>query len=334
MRRRPPPPAKLDAHRRREARPSRGADIDDERKAIEAIRDYRVNLNGETLRIWRGEFHRHTELSPDGGGDGGLLDMWRYTLSTPSASTGSATATTTTATAANTPGGPPRRRVTLFTLPGRFVPMFSYERSVVYPEGHRNCMFARRGIRSLPRLPLSRRGQRQARPRHPAALPVPAPLQRRLRRRTPPPRAWAPTGATTTRPSSRSSRSTRATATTTSGPTPRARPSARRKLKKSTPEAESFGGYRPKGFVNLALLKGYRLAFESSSDHISTHLSFCNVLRDRADPRGHPRSDQEAPRLRRHRQHHRRRPLTRPATSSTSWARSSRPPRPRRSTST
>src|SRR6185437_11792377 len=39
----------------------------------------------------------------------------------------------------------------------------------------------------------------------------------------------------------------------------------------------SFGGYKPKGFVNLALLKGYRLAFESSSDHISTHLSYCNV---------------------------------------------------------
>src|SRR5439155_611337 len=50
------------------------------------------------------------------------------------------------------------------------------------------------------------------------------------------------------------------------------------KMKQSTPETESFGGWRPKGFVNLALLKGYRLAFESSSDHISTHLSYCNVF--------------------------------------------------------
>ena len=48
-------------------------------------------------------------------------------------------------------------------------------------------------------------------------------------------------------------------------------------LKQSTPEKESIGGWRPKGFVNLALLKGYRLAFQSSSDHISTHLSYCNV---------------------------------------------------------
>src|SRR5947207_4373726 len=50
------------------------------------------------------------------------------------------------------------------------------------------------------------------------------------------------------------------------------------KLKQSTPEKESLGGWEPKGFVNLALLKGYRLAFECSSDHISTHLSYCNVL--------------------------------------------------------
>jgi hypothetical protein len=31
--------------------------------------------------------------------------------------------------------------------------MFHYERSVSYPEGHRNVIFAQRGIRPLPRLP-------------------------------------------------------------------------------------------------------------------------------------------------------------------------------------
>ena len=40
-------------------------------------------------------------------------------------------------------------------MPGNFDPPFSYERSVSYPEGHRNCVFAKRGIRSLPRLPLT-----------------------------------------------------------------------------------------------------------------------------------------------------------------------------------
>ena len=42
-------------------------------------------------------------------------------------------------------------------------------------------------------------------------------------------------------------------------------------------EKDSIGGWRPLGFVSLALKKGYRLGFEASSDHISTHISFTNV---------------------------------------------------------
>ena len=45
-----------------------------------------------------------------------------------------------------------------YKLGSSFVPMFAYERSVRYPEGHRNVVFAQRGIRPLPRLPkLARR---------------------------------------------------------------------------------------------------------------------------------------------------------------------------------
>ena len=41
---------------------------------------------------------------------------------------------------------------------------------------------------------------------------------------------------------------------------------------------DSIGGWRPKGFVDLALEKGYKLAFEASSDHVSTHMSYANML--------------------------------------------------------
>ncbi|MBK6798923.1 MAG: hypothetical protein IPG76_19585 [Acidobacteria bacterium] len=41
---------------------------------------------------------------------------------------------------------------------------------------------------------------------------------------------------------------------------------------------DSIGGWRAKGFVSLALEKGYKLGFEASSDHISTHMSYCNLL--------------------------------------------------------
>jgi len=130
------------------------ADIAVEREDIQRMRDYRVQLGDETLQIWRGEFHRHTELSPDGGGDGGLLDMWRYAIDAAGMDwigdgdhdygIGREYSWWTT-----------QKAVTLFTLPGHFTPVYSYERSVRYPEGHRNCMFAYRGVRSLPRLPIS-----------------------------------------------------------------------------------------------------------------------------------------------------------------------------------
>jgi hypothetical protein len=43
-------------------------------------------------------------------------------------------------------------------------------------------------------------------------------------------------------------------------------------------EKDSIGGWHPKGFVNLALEMGYKLGFQSSSDHVSTHISYCNIL--------------------------------------------------------
>jgi hypothetical protein len=47
---------------------------------------------------------------------------------------------------------------------------------------------------------------------------------------------------------------------------------------RSSNEKDSIGGWRPKGFVNIALDKGYKLGFQSSSDHISTHMSYASVL--------------------------------------------------------
>ena len=42
-----------------------------------------------------------------------------------------------------------------YNLSSAYVTMFSYERSVAYPEGHRNVIFAQRGVRTLPRLPIT-----------------------------------------------------------------------------------------------------------------------------------------------------------------------------------
>jgi hypothetical protein len=47
---------------------------------------------------------------------------------------------------------------------------------------------------------------------------------------------------------------------------------------RSNSARDSIGGFTPKGWVSLALEKGYKLSFEASSDHISTHMSYCNML--------------------------------------------------------
>src|SRR5262249_8902607 len=122
-----------------------------EMEAVKRIRDYRVEAAGKSYRLLRGEFHRHTELSWDGGPDGSLEDMFRYAMDAASMDwIGNA----------DHDNGAGREYswwlVQKFTdayhVPGRFTPMFCYERSVAYPHGHRNCVFAKRGVRTLPRL--------------------------------------------------------------------------------------------------------------------------------------------------------------------------------------
>jgi hypothetical protein len=55
---------------------------------------------------------------------------------------------------------------------------------------------------------------------------------------------------------------------------------------RSATEKTQIGGFKPKGFVNNALEKGYKLGFQSSSDHVSTHISYGVVLTDDVSRQG------------------------------------------------
>jgi hypothetical protein len=46
-------------------------------------------------------------------------------------------------------------------------------------------------------------------------------------------------------------------------------------------EPVNIAGWYPKGFINLALGKGYKLGFQASSDHWSTHISFFVILAEK-----------------------------------------------------
>ena len=46
---------------------------------------------------------------------------------------------------------------------------------------------------------------------------------------------------------------------------------------RSNSSSDSISGYEAAGYVSNALGMGYRLGFEASSDHVSTHISYTNL---------------------------------------------------------
>ncbi len=119
-------------------------------------RSYRPTVNGQPLQLLRGDFHRHTELSFDGKGDGPLEDGYRYAIDAANLSWFGC---------CDHDNGSGReyswwiaqKFTDAYTLPSRILPMYYYERSVAYPEGHRNVLFTTRGIRPLPPAAIPQR---------------------------------------------------------------------------------------------------------------------------------------------------------------------------------
>ena len=118
-----------------------------------AIRDYRYDVGGRSYRILRGDLHRHTDISSDGIGEGALVDFYRYALT--------AGQYDFMMVADHQYGGDgvpgveynwwrTEKSEDIFHVAGRFWPLFGTERSLPYPNGHRNTVFARRGVRWMP----------------------------------------------------------------------------------------------------------------------------------------------------------------------------------------
>ncbi|MCB1122634.1 MAG: DUF3604 domain-containing protein, partial [Verrucomicrobiae bacterium] len=236
-----------------------------ERAEVERCRDWRIDYEGKPLQLIRGEFHRHTEISGDGGNDGPLEDMWRYAIDV-AGMDWLGCGDHDNGQGREYPWWLTQKTTDAFRLPGRFDPPFTYERSVRYPEGHRNVVFAQRGVRTLPRLPKSQE--------EPVVhAPDTQMLYRYLEQFN---------GVC----ASHTSATDMGTDWRDNNPLYEPmveiyqgcrqsyeRPGAPR----SPSENDAIGGWRPKGFVNLALQKGYRFSFESSSDHTSTHISYAMV---------------------------------------------------------
>jgi len=271
------------------------ATAESERSNDKTVRDYRVQAGRDNLQIVRGEFHRHSEISMDGGTDGSILDQWRYILDP---------ADLDWVGCCDHDNGGSReyswwitqQLTDIFYTPGKFAPLFSYERSLSYPEGHRNVIFAQRGVRTLPRLqPLS---EENATGHAPDTQNFYGYLKKY-------------NGITASHTSGTDMGTDWRDNDPDVEPIVEIYQGMRQNYEipdgpRSNTAKDSIGGWRPKGFVSDALQKGYKLGFQASSDHISTHQSYANVLVT-SDTRSANGGDPQTSHLRFYRQHRGRR---------------------------
>ncbi len=119
-----------------------------EGEEVEAIRTHRTYIGGTENRIVRGDLHRHTEFSWDSSGgmvDGSVFDFYRYMLDGAAMDFGAVTD--------HNSGGDSEywwwlieKTNDLYHVRDAFNTFYAYERSVEYPNGHRNILHTRRGV--------------------------------------------------------------------------------------------------------------------------------------------------------------------------------------------
>jgi len=242
---------------------------------VERIRGYEIRSGGKVYKIYRGDMHRHTDISADGAGDGSMMEMFRYALD-------GARMDFAMVTDHNSGFDQEyswwriEKTDDLFHLPGRFTTLFGYERSLGYPNGHRNLAFAQRGVRTLPAAKGEQPQQGEVKVNTGSVL-FPYLKQNRGI-------AFGHTSHTgmgtdwrdndpDVEPLVEIYQGMRTNAEHDGAP---------KAPIPDKPETHQ-GGYRPLGFVWNAWAKGYKLGLQSSSDHVSTHISYsCLISEDRS----------------------------------------------------
>jgi hypothetical protein len=255
-------------------------------------------VGGKPMHIMRGDFHRHTELSWDGGGtaDGNLQDFYRYMIDAAGMDFGAST---------DHQGGEwpywwwyTQKMTDMYHVPGAYVPIFGYERSALYPNGHRNVFFAKRsesrvtpfvmkdGVEQFS-LPTGAQGDESGVGSGDIVENDTKMLYEEIRGR----RGLAISHTSSTRMGTdwrdndpalepvveiyQGARANSEQFGAPFAPDP-----------KGTADLNDRAGYQPKGFVNNAWAKGYKLGIVASSDHGSTHISYALVYTDNPTRQG------------------------------------------------
>ncbi len=234
------------------------------------IRGYRIHSGGKTYRIFRGDTHRHSEFSMDGNNEGSLLQTYRYAIDV-------AQLDYLLASEHNGQGGPDidyinwllQQMVDVLSIPNRFRAFYGYERSVPYPNGHRNVLFTQRGKPTLPIPEDELRGESGADSLY-AYLKKHGGIAISHTSATGMGTDWRDNDAEV-EPLVEIFQGDRVSAEYEGAPR-----AAHRDNPNSAP-----GGFRPAGYVWNAWAKGYKLGVQAASDHLSTHISYaCTIAQE------------------------------------------------------
>ncbi|MBM3801464.1 MAG: DUF3604 domain-containing protein [Acidimicrobiia bacterium] len=257
----------------------------EEDEDVRRIRSYRLLHQGKSYSIFRGDLHRHTDSSVDGDNDGSLLDAYRYARD--AAALDFVGVSDHTDAVIDTYSWWRSQKVAdLFQLPGYFAAFYGYERSVEYPNGHRNVFFAQRGNEVTPILAAEQAGWQGT-----------GVLFAYLRRANgfSIPHTPGRTSGTDWRESDpivetlvELYQGMRDSYEYPGAPRPKKLWASPEDASKPVPRAsssEASASFRRQGFVWSALDKGYKLGFIASSDHVSAHISYaCLIARQLALP--------------------------------------------------
>lgn len=231
------------------------------------MRDYSVEVAGKSYKIYRGDTHRHTEFSMDGNNDGSLFQTYRYAID-------AAALDYLLVSEHNSNAGPDKpyvhwllqQAVDVHSIAGRFQPFYGYERSISYPDGHRNILFSERGKPTLPILPAEFQHKQGA-----------GRLYEYLKKYDG--IAISHTSATGMGTDWRDNDpEVEPLVEIFQGDRVSAEYEGAHWAANSENPSSQPGGFRPEGYVWNAWAKGYKLGVQVASDHLSTHISYACTL--------------------------------------------------------
>ncbi len=222
---------------------------------------HQVQIGGKTYRLVWGELHRHTDIDHHGRPDGSLEDAYRYARDPAGLDF---IATTDHIAPAPAPSGinpmtwwRSQKFADLHRVAGAFEPLYAYETSRNWPQGHRNVVYPRRG--GIIFGGLAGPTENDPRPLWKALRAAPVPSIAIPHQLTGPPVDWSLHDPELT-PVMEIYQSRRQNYEYDGAPQP--------------PGVEQVWGKKDGSWAWDALAKGRKTGFIASSDHMSTHMAF------------------------------------------------------------